>query len=1396
MNARWMRVALALTLAPVAASLTRAEPPVAQPAAQWDTVRIAGGGPDHLPALESNLNFPAAVAASASGELLILARDDHRVYAVSASGELRILVDEIHDARDLAADPQGNLYVADGAELIKINLSSGERTFPATWADSGFLGVDHVSVDPFGNVYVSDEDAGRVGRLDADGTFHHVAGVVCPNNVPCVPPLGDGGPAVEAGLITPGAVAVDSRGNVYIADRGNLRVRRVDAVTGIITTYNLFDAEDLLFDAAGNLLFVDGDNPYVYRVDRVTGRVTIIAGAPQGLRVPTSLAPGPAGSVYLADPYDYLVRRLDASAVVQVVAGNGTARTSAVDSYPATQVAIELASFAIDAEENVYFCDAGHFIRRIDAVTGIITTFAGTGEPDLGDADDGALARDVRVTPGSLAVDSAGNVLFASSIYLMPGNRIRRIDRNTGRVQTLAGGGTSDADGIPATQAQILAGDIELDSHGNIFFNERLKRVRFIDVGTGLISTLVGGGSHLFRDGIQAREVSVFFLRDLAVTPDDALFVSGEWGVARLDRNTGALFLAAGGGDQLCTQRECGPVPATGVNIVRSDTLLAADTFGSVYFVEEFSDAVRRIDRRTGWVTLQLGHGRPLDPSEPFLPVAVPRPLLLHFDTAGNLWMGNGIPVFRIYRATPANRPPLADARPDSMTAACTGPAGASVLLDGSGSSDPDSNAEAGDDIALYDWYLDFGQATSAPLGRGPRLEVTLPFGSSAVTLQTIDRFGARSTDTLQVTVTDDDRDGDGVRGCVDNCPELANAGQYDVDGNGVGDACDACLADPSGDFDGDGVCTLDDNCAQVDNVTQSDGDADGIGDACDVCPGPLEGPLCLDVERRSSCVAVTAELGVVPDRFGWVSLYGSTTATLNQRYDHGALPQRIDIGQLPDGAYKLCITASSGPTASLLASTSNGQLYSVDTTVGQLQHIGTLPGIPAEIELRDDPAVGFAATARPMILGRSANYLFDAGDGAQAGAVVPTDRAFDALEFIGSALYASGLGAELFTLDPSNGETTSLGPIDGIDPLARVRGLAYQPSTGEFYALAETDETTAAAKLYRLDFGGGPAFQVGSTVDDLDGLEFGSDGMLYSVHANDPAGGLYRIDPETAATTFVGSILPTPPPPPYDRPSITSLALRGSPAIRDCVTFDKHGETVLALNGSCGLPQAQIAPTAAVECSSPQGGTVMLDGSASSDPNATPGTSDSIASYEWYEDLGQASQRLLGSGPTLSATLPLGSHAVSLIVTNHFGESDIALATVIVVDTTGPLIAAGVNPATLARPDGRLVPITATVTAQDACGGTSWSLTSIEVDEPSDPGDIVGADYDTADRAFLLRATRSDRGDGRVYTITWTATDGAGNSSRAVSTVTVPYDVRPRPGSALAPRLGAVRRR
>jgi hypothetical protein len=214
--------------------------------------------------------------------------------------------------------------------------------------------------------------------------------------------------------------------------------------------------------------------------------------------------------------------------------------------------------------------------------------------------------------------------------------------------------------------------------------------------------------------------------------------------------------------------------------------------------------------------------------------------------------------------------------------------------------------------------------------------------------------------------------------------------------------------------------------------------------------------------------------------------------------------------------------------------------------------------------------------------------------------------------------------------------------------------------------------------------------------------------------------------------------------------------------------------------------PRAVVTVAASVECTSPIGALVTLDGSASEDPDSTPGTHDDIVSFEWFEAFGLPTQALLGIGELLTMTLPLGTHDVTLRVTDRAGARHSATAAVEVVDTTAPVLTVSVVPNRLWPPNHRMVSVEATAQALDLCDPTATVLAAVVSSEPDDvagledgstTGDIQGVEIGTLDLSFELRAERSGTGNQRLYVATYRATDVSGNSSKASATVTVPHD-------------------
>jgi len=215
--------------------------------------------------------------------------------------------------------------------------------------------------------------------------------------------------------------------------------------------------------------------------------------------------------------------------------------------------------------------------------------------------------------------------------------------------------------------------------------------------------------------------------------------------------------------------------------------------------------------------------------------------------------------------------------------------------------------------------------------------------------------------------------------------------------------------------------------------------------------------------------------------------------------------------------------------------------------------------------------------------------------------------------------------------------------------------------------------------------------------------------------------------------------------------------------------------------------PIAMAGSDAELECASPSGAEALLDGSASSDPDSTPGTSDDIAAFDWFEDYGLSTQKLLGSGVTVRAVLPLGIHAFTLRVTDRAGASSTDETSIRVADTVPPQISVDLTPDILWPPNHQMVDISAEVTVTDACGQPAAILASIQSGgkanawrrSASTAGDVTGAELGTPDFNFQLRAERAASGGGWSYLVTYVVTDAAGNQSSATGAVRVLHDRR-----------------
>jgi large repetitive protein len=327
---------------------------------------------------------------------------------------------------------------------------------------------------------------------------------------------GDGGPATSASFANPFGLALDASGNLYIAAAGNGRVQAVNAASGVITTF----AGGGTGGAGGPATSAELTGPCGVAVDSL-GDLYLSDTC-------TSASAGGGGGTG-GGVGSGLIWRVDAvSGIITTVAGGGP---SLGDGGPATSAALNLpGGLAIDASNDIFVADYGNQrIRRIDGTTGIITTVAGNGTAAF--AGDGGLATAASLNyPVGVAVDPAGNLYIADSYN----NRIRRVDAVTGIITTVVGTGSPNfnGDGIAAIGANLTSPfDVILNASGNLVIADTADyRVRMVDRTSGLIWTLAGNGSapsgSYIGNGSQATEASLASPAGLAISPSGPLYIS------------------------------------------------------------------------------------------------------------------------------------------------------------------------------------------------------------------------------------------------------------------------------------------------------------------------------------------------------------------------------------------------------------------------------------------------------------------------------------------------------------------------------------------------------------------------------------------------------------------------------------------------------------------------------------------------------------------------------------------------------------------------------------------------------------------------------------------------------------------------------------------------------
>ena len=382
-------------------------------------------------------------------------------------------------------------YAGDGAAAIAAQLKQ----------------PNGVAFDPSGNLYIVDTPANVVRKVATNGTITTFAG----NGTNGF--SGDGGAAVQAELSIPFSVTSDKNGNIFIQDTGNSVVRRVDATTGVITT----------FAGTPGVVGHSGDG----------GPATAARfNENQGARFDS------AGNLYVPTCNGASIRKIDTAGNISTVAGNFM-EGFAGDGGQATAAELQCPSgVAIDAAGNLYIADEFNQVIRKVSTAGIISTIAGTPGTTGFSGDGGAATAATFTDPNDVVVDSLGNLYVADS----GNNRVRKIDTN-GVITTAAGG--LDNAGSAAVNTPLA---VTVDTAGNVYFS---------DSGNSKIEEIFPQGTQPFpatqvgsTAAAKTLTLSNIGNTDVTLAPDGAFNLAGNSGDFAVTAGScgGGAVLAANGG--------------------------------------------------------------------------------------------------------------------------------------------------------------------------------------------------------------------------------------------------------------------------------------------------------------------------------------------------------------------------------------------------------------------------------------------------------------------------------------------------------------------------------------------------------------------------------------------------------------------------------------------------------------------------------------------------------------------------------------------------------------------------------------------------------------------------------------------------------------------------------
>ena len=577
---------------------------------------VRGSAGDSGPATQAELTEPTRLLVDGAGVLLIA--ELHRVRRVEVDGTITTVIGDgqpglegdggsaslarVAGNAGMALDGEGTLFIAErAAHRVRRIGTDGIVTTMAGTGIAGSAGdgaaaasaelnqpVD-VEVDALANVLIAELGGNRIRRVSGQSSvaaIHTLAGTGEPGMA------GDGGSAVGAQLNGPQAVAVDTDGNVFVADWNNRRIRRIDSSGGIATV-----AGDIQQPSTSGRLAVDTRLELPVDVTVTTrGELLVVEQGTRRLRALVPIAQIPAEpEAPAAPPYQAPARAralpppVAGELIAEVFAGRGEPGYDGEGGLRSDAQFSTPRGIAVDEAGRVLIADTGnHRVRRIE-LDGTVRTVAGNGSP--GFSGDGGLATAAQLNrPHHVTVDAEGSLYIADA-----GNfRVRRVSPD-GVIGTMVGGSApgSAGDGGPAAYASLTEPvGVALDPFGRLYVVDAPDhRVRRIDPD-GTIFTIAGTGEFgAAGDGGPGSAADVGFPQRVVVdAAGDVLISQLQAGVVRRLRRDGGIELAAGSLDPSAPDE--GPTASVRIE---APIGLAADAAGGFYVVESGAGTVTAV---------------------------------------------------------------------------------------------------------------------------------------------------------------------------------------------------------------------------------------------------------------------------------------------------------------------------------------------------------------------------------------------------------------------------------------------------------------------------------------------------------------------------------------------------------------------------------------------------------------------------------------------------------------------------------------------------------------------------------------------------------------------------------------------------------------------------------